>query len=123
MVTLQEVMEQMELGPNGGLLYCMELRFSRLFIPNQLIPRMLRYLLENMDSFKEELGDFTDDYLIIDCPGQIELFSHIPVMKKFIEELKSIGYTVCCVYLLDSQVTPSCTTVRIRPSSFHLVHC
>jgi hypothetical protein len=24
LITLEEVMEEMELGPNGGLLYCME---------------------------------------------------------------------------------------------------
>lgn len=35
--------------------------------------------------------------------GQIELFSHMPVMKRFIQELKDMSFTVCCVYLLDSQ--------------------
>lgn len=28
-----------------------------------------RYLLQNMDWFEEELGEYEDDYLIIDCPG------------------------------------------------------
>lgn len=31
--------------------------------------RPSRYLLENMDWLDEEIGEFEDDYLIIDCPG------------------------------------------------------
>lgn len=30
----------------------------------------VRYLLENMDWLDEELGEYEDDYLIIDCPGE-----------------------------------------------------
>lgn len=30
----------------------------------------MRYLIENMEWFLEELGDYDDDYLIIDCPGK-----------------------------------------------------
>lgn len=44
-------MDEMKLGPNGGLVYCFE------------------YLLENLDWLEEHLGSFEDDYLIIDCPG------------------------------------------------------
>lgn len=29
-----------------------------------------RYLLENMDWLEDELGDYENDYLIIDCPGE-----------------------------------------------------
>ena len=28
-----------------------------------------RYLLQNMDWLEEEVGEYEDDYLIIDCPG------------------------------------------------------
>ena len=64
----------------------------------------IRFLLENIDWLKEELGDFADDYLIMDCPGQIELYSHIPVMKNLVRELQELGYSVCCLFMLDSQV-------------------
>jgi hypothetical protein len=30
----------------------------------------VRYLLQNMDWLDEELGEYEDDYLIIDCPGE-----------------------------------------------------
>eukprot|EP01098_Paradermamoeba_levis_P006898 TRINITY_DN285_c0_g1_i1.p1 TRINITY_DN285_c0_g1~~TRINITY_DN285_c0_g1_i1.p1 ORF type:complete len:291 (-),score=74.53 TRINITY_DN285_c0_g1_i1:231-1103(-) len=84
LITLEDVMEEFNYGPNGGLIYCME------------------YLLENVDWLKDELGDFDDDYLIIDCPGQIELYLHLPVMKEIAQVLQDIGYSVCSCYLIDS---------------------
>lgn len=35
---------------------------------------------------------------------QIELFSHVPVLKNFVEHLRRKNFNVCVVYLLDSQV-------------------
>lgn len=53
LVTLEDVMEELEYGPNGGLVYCME------------------FLVGNMDWLEDELDDFDDDYLIFDCPGTL----------------------------------------------------
>ncbi|GKV07612.1 hypothetical protein SLEP1_g19361 [Rubroshorea leprosula] len=44
-----------------------------------------------------------DDYLVFNCPGQIELFTHVPVLHNFVEHLKHKNFNVCGVYLLDSQ--------------------
>ncbi|KAF0975874.1 hypothetical protein FDP41_005201 [Naegleria fowleri] len=86
LITLEDVMEEFQLGPNGGLVYCME------------------YLMQNMeDWFSEELNDYEDDYLLFDCPGQIELYSHVPIMQLFVKELERRGYRVCCVYCMDVQ--------------------
>ncbi|KAL5787078.1 hypothetical protein ACOSP7_004027 [Xanthoceras sorbifolium] len=87
LVSLEDVMEELGLGPNGGLLYCME------------------HLEDNLDDWlTEELDNYLDDdYLVFDCPGQIELFSHVPVLRNFVEHLKRKGFNVCVVYLLDSQ--------------------
>lgn len=87
LISLEDVMEELGLGPNGGLLYCME------------------HLEENLDDWlTEELDNYMDDdYLVFDCPGQIELFSHVPVLKNFVEHLKRKNFNVCAVYLLDSQ--------------------
>jgi GTPase SAR1 family protein len=35
--------------------------------------------------------------------GQIELYSHVPVFRNFVEHLKRRNFNVCVVYLLDSQ--------------------
>lgn len=87
LISLDDVMEELGLGPNGGLIYCME------------------HLEENLDDWlAEELDNYLDDdYLVFDCPGQIELFSHVPVLRNFVDHLKRKNFNVCAVYLLDSQ--------------------
>ncbi|CAG8540653.1 3207_t:CDS:2, partial [Ambispora leptoticha] len=50
-----------------------------------------------------ELGDFEDDYLIIDCPGQIELYTHFPIMKRICECFQRLNFRICGVFLLESQ--------------------
>jgi hypothetical protein len=62
-----------------------------------------RYLLQNLDWLNEVLGDFEDDYLLIDCPGQIELYTHIPIMPRLINSLQQANIRPCAVYLLESQ--------------------
>ncbi|KCV68494.1 hypothetical protein, variant [Fonticula alba] len=87
LITLEEVMDDLRYGPNGGLVYCLE------------------YLLDNFEWMENELDDYQDDYLIIDCPGQIELYTHFPVMKDFVGHLQRLGYQVVVVYLMDAQFT------------------
>ncbi|RXW25316.1 hypothetical protein EST38_g556 [Candolleomyces aberdarensis] len=85
LVSLEDVMTDLEYGPNGGLVYCFE------------------YLMENMDWLEEELGGFEDDYLIIDCPGQIELYTHHPFLPTLVHNLQRLGIRVCATYLIESQ--------------------
>ncbi|KAI9298187.1 GPN-loop GTPase 3 [Neoconidiobolus thromboides FSU 785] len=85
LISLEDVMEELNYGPNGGLIYCLE------------------FLLSNIDWFEDELGDYEDDYLIIDCPGQIELYTHFPIMSKLCEMLQKWNFKICGIYLLESQ--------------------
>jgi hypothetical protein len=85
LVNLDQVMEEFGYGPNGGLVYCME------------------YLYQNSDWLQEELDNFGDDeYILLDCPGQIELYSHLPIMHNLANLLVTWGYRVASVYLLDA---------------------
>ncbi|KAL9181583.1 hypothetical protein ACHAXT_010388 [Thalassiosira profunda] len=87
LISVDDVMEELQLGPNGSLVYCME------------------YLLQNMDWLEENLDGYDDDeYLIIDCPGQIELYTHIPVMNKIIDQLRLWGYgdKMVSVFVVDA---------------------
>lgn len=85
LISLEDVMEEMELGPNGGLIYCFD------------------YLLNNLDWLETELGEYDNDYLVIDCPGQIELYTHFPVISRFVELMQQqFHFRVCATYLLDS---------------------
>lgn len=87
LIHLDDAMEDKELnfGPNGGLVFCME------------------FLARNFDWLKKEISDVEDDYIIFDCPGQIELYTHVPVMKQLVEALRDWNFYVCGVFLLDSQ--------------------
>ena len=63
----------------------------------------IRYLLENIDWLLDQLADLNnDDYVLFDCPGQIELFSHMDVMSKIIAAFQRAGFGLCSVYIIDS---------------------
>ena len=85
LINLDEVMEEYGYGPNGGLVYCME------------------HLYSNSEWLRDEIDQAgEDEYFILDCPGQIELYSHLPVMRNLAQLLVSWGYRVISVYLLDA---------------------
>ena len=46
-------MEEFDLGPNGGLVYCME------------------YLLANFSWLEDKLKQLGSQYVLFDCPGQV----------------------------------------------------
>ncbi|KAK5638010.1 hypothetical protein RI129_012305 [Pyrocoelia pectoralis] len=87
LIHVQDTMEDEDLqfGPNGGLLYCMD------------------YLIKNADWLQGQLGTQEDDYILFDCPGQIELYTHLTTFRKLIALLQSWNFNLCCVYLLDVQ--------------------
>lgn len=63
----------------------------------------LRYLMDNIDWLSEQLSEYNDDYLIIDCPGQIELYTHTSLLSRFINTLSAtFNYRVMACYLLES---------------------
>ena len=82
---VDDVMEDEELrfGPNGGLVFAME------------------FLLENPGWLEEALGEEEDDYLLFDCPGQIELYTHMAVMKRLVDLLHQWNFRVCGIFVLD----------------------
>ncbi|KAL9587312.1 MAG: hypothetical protein Q9212_000359 [Teloschistes hypoglaucus] len=84
LISLEDVMEEMSLGPNGGLIYCFE--WASPDIPSQ--------------------DPITEEYLIIlDLPGQIELYTHIPVIPTLVKHLTRFGglnISLCAAYLLES---------------------
>ncbi|KAK9501141.1 hypothetical protein O3M35_002237 [Rhynocoris fuscipes] len=77
--------EDLKFGPNGALVFCME------------------YLIENCDWLKEKLGEDDDDYILFDCPGQIELYTHMTTIRQLIILLQNMNFHICSVFLVDSQ--------------------
>lgn len=87
LISTDDVQEELEFGPNGGLLYAME------------------YLQENLSWLTEQLDEFAGDeeYFLFDCPGQIELYIHHPVMRALVDNLQvQQGIRLCGVFVIDS---------------------
>src|SRR5690554_449617 len=60
--------------------------------------------MDNLDWLDEQLGETTEDYLtIFDCPGQIELYSHVPILPNLVKHLsQTMSYSLCATYLIES---------------------
>ncbi|CAG8787965.1 11423_t:CDS:2, partial [Gigaspora rosea] len=84
LITLEAVMEEFKLGPNGGMMYCME------------------YLEKNIDWLEEKLKSLEDSYFLFDFPGQVELFTHHGSVKNIIERLQKLDYRLVTVHLVDA---------------------
>ncbi|KAF4124069.1 uncharacterized protein GMORB2_5785 [Geosmithia morbida] len=88
LISLHDAMEEVGLGPNGGLIYCFE------------------FLMDNLDWLTEALDSLTEDYLIIfDMPGQIELYTHVPILPtlmRFLSQPGSLDVRMAAVYLLEA---------------------
>jgi GTPase SAR1 family protein len=87
LISLDDAMEELQLGPNGGLIACFE------------------YLLNNIDFLTEPLESVTEEELIIiDMPGQIELYTHVPLVPRLVERLSGgeLNIRFCAAYLLES---------------------
>lgn len=65
-----------------------------------------RFLLDNLDFLTEAIDSLTEEYLIIiDMPGQIELYTHIPIVPTLVKHLTRFGalnVNLCAAYLLES---------------------
>lgn len=53
LVTVEDVMEYVNLGPNGSLIFCLE------------------YLEKRLEWLLEKLRKYSNYYLLFDCPGQV----------------------------------------------------
>ncbi|KAJ3037217.1 GPN-loop GTPase 2 [Rhizophlyctis rosea] len=91
LITLEDCMEEFGLGPNGGLIYCME------------------YLDKNFDWLEQRLKSLGDKYILFDCPGQVELFTHHNSVRNIVNRLQKLDYRLTSVHLVDAHycVDPS----------------
>ncbi len=89
-VNLSSVMKQLGLGPNGGLVYCMEYLEAHC---DEVIE-----MIETQVKSQEE-----DVYLIIDLPGQIELYTHGNAVPHLLNKLvKTLDLRLVAVQLIDA---------------------
>ncbi|WCJ29243.1 GPN-loop GTPase QQT1 [Euphorbia peplus] len=88
LIKLSDVMVQHSLGPNGGLVYCMD------------------YLEKNIDWLQSKLVPLIKDhYLLFDFPGQVELFFLHPNAKNVVMKLiKELNLRLTAVHLVDAHL-------------------
>ncbi|PHH73390.1 hypothetical protein CDD80_3849 [Ophiocordyceps camponoti-rufipedis] len=84
LVKLEDVMREDRLGPNGGILYALE------------------ELEHNFEWLRDGLAEFGDDYVLFDCPGQVELYTHHASLRNIFYKLQKSGFRFVCVHLSDS---------------------
>jgi len=87
LISVDDVVKNKGLGPNGALVYCME------------------YLNINREWLLYQIKEQKDvNYFIFDCPGQVELYTHHKSLKNVIAWLasKEIDMRLTAVHLVDS---------------------
>ncbi|CAK9234220.1 unnamed protein product [Sphagnum troendelagicum] len=88
LIKLEDVMAQYDLGPNGGLVFCMD------------------YLEKNIDWLKDKLEPLMKDhYLLFDFPGQVELFTlHNNAKNVILEMVNKWDFRLTAVHLVDAHL-------------------
>ncbi|KAK9479435.1 hypothetical protein V1514DRAFT_351483 [Lipomyces japonicus] len=84
-ITVEDIMAQEGLGPNGGIMRAME------------------ELEQNWDEFLHQIKKLGDrEYLIFDCPGQVELFTHHNSIRSLFLKLQRQDFRLVVINLIDS---------------------
>ena len=82
LISIDELMDKYELGPNGALIMAADL------------------IATEIDSIKREIEDFNADYVLVDTPGQMELFAFRASGPYIVNELTTDPKAL--MYLFDS---------------------
>lgn len=93
-VNLSSVMDKLELGPNGGLVYCMEYLES--------------HADEIIDAIVSRMS--ATSYLILDFPGQVELYTHSTCVQKLLHRMtEKLDLRLTAVQLIDAHYCTDAT--------------
>lgn len=134
LIRIEEVMESLKLGPNGSLMYAMNYLEANLDwllngiknLPNQSDshpinesnqsekqptsePEKQSTNESNQSNCHQNRTESTDPernpYIIFDCPGQIELYTHDESFRKIVRKLtdrREADFRLVAVYLVDA---------------------
>ena len=81
-IRVEALMEEYGLGPNGGLMLASEL------------------MLEIVDQLSSDIDDFGPDVVLVDTPGQMEMFAFRDIGARIAEDISDEGKGV--IYLFDA---------------------
>ena len=89
LINIEDVMENVKLGPNGALVYCLE-----------FLEKNIEWLLNGLAKLTKPCS--RPPYLLFDLPGQVELYTHQQAMHSIIEQLVKADFRLASVNLVDS---------------------
>mmetsp|Transcript_17365 Transcript_17365/g.32924 ORF Transcript_17365/g.32924 Transcript_17365/m.32924 type:complete len:388 (+) Transcript_17365:161-1324(+) len=99
-INLSSVMVNLSLGPNGGLIYCLE------YIQHH-IATLVQILTKRIDDYCKVNSNAPPPYLLFDLPGQVELYTHNTCVQSILKCLVSeLDLRLAAVHLVDAH---SCT--------------
>lgn len=71
-------MDEEHLGPNGGMMYALE---------------ELEENIEWLETALERMAK-EGEYVVFDCPGQVELVTHHGALRRILGRVEKLGYRV-----------------------------
>mmetsp|Transcript_5686 Transcript_5686/g.10637 ORF Transcript_5686/g.10637 Transcript_5686/m.10637 type:complete len:354 (-) Transcript_5686:337-1398(-) len=89
LIQLEEVMEELNLGPNGAMVYCLE------------------FLEKNSEWLEDQLRGMVEEdpyvYFLFDLPGQVEISSHHESLRNVMLKIrKNLDLRLTAVHLVDA---------------------
>ncbi|KAJ9476665.1 GPN-loop GTPase 2 [Pseudozyma hubeiensis] len=112
LISVRDVMAELSLGPNAANLYCIEYLEKNI---DWLIQELKRVMEEQRQGKTGQLAGQGDseapmgpisagfEYLIFDLPGQVELSTNHPALRRILEALdKQLGLRFVAVHLTDA---------------------
>jgi len=89
LIRLDEVMEELDLGPNGGMVYCLE-----------FLEHNISWLL---DKLQEVVKKDEGVYFMFDLPGQVEICTHHGSLRNIVKRIeKVLKLRLTAVHLVDA---------------------
>ncbi|EST06462.1 hypothetical protein PSEUBRA_004362 [Kalmanozyma brasiliensis GHG001] len=112
LISVRDVMAELSLGPNAAMLYCIEYLEKNV---DWLIQELKRVMDDQRQGKTGQIAGQDDqetpvgpvgagfEYLIFDLPGQVELSTNHPALKRILETLeKQLGLRFVAVHLTDA---------------------
>jgi GPN-loop GTPase len=84
LISLEGAAEQCALGPNGALVFCLE------------------YLEANADWLEARLTELAESYVLLDMPGQVELYTCHSAVPSLLQKLTRQNHRLVAVHLVDA---------------------
>jgi GTPase SAR1 family protein len=121
LITVEQVMDQGKCGPNGAMIHCIEtLNNNYGWLYDKLVMLIEDTIKEHDESESKRAGPIEErpegkgvseirskPYLIFDCPGQSEIYTHHKAMRDIIKKLtankgKHFDLRLVCMNLCDA---------------------